>query len=363
MIRVAGLSKTYRQGKKVYPVFSGVTCEINKGDVVGIIGPSGCGKTTFTQCLMTLVTPDSGEIWFDGQNILAPGVDLNRVRKKMGMVFQDFNLFPHLSVLDNITLAPVKLEGIPVEQAEEEAKKFLKEVGLAECASLFPDQLSGGQKQRVAIARCLAMHPDIIFFDEPTSALDTAKKKEVASVIKKLAQQGMTMVIVTHEHKLVQRVCNRIFFFCQGELYEQGTVEEVFGSPKRMLTRAFVQTIFGMNYQINSRDYDLYNLNSELELYCTNNGLSAYINSLELVCEEVLTNFLPFSGSIYVKLKVAYNNTPALTILQEDCSEPILEKEGADEISLMLIKGVCSSVTDYQNGFSRVLTFEFNPQN
>lgn len=361
MIEVKGLSKKYSVAQGDHVVFSNVSCSIRKGDVIGVIGPSGCGKSTFIQCLMTLEQASSGEIWYNGENICAPGVNLNRVRSRMGMVFQDFNLFEHLTVMENIILAPIKIDGLSSAEARAQAMELLRLVGLAECADQYPDQLSGGQKQRAAIARCLAMKPDVIFFDEPTSALDTTKKKEVAAVIKRLAQQGMTMVIVTHEHKLVQRVCNRVFFFCQGELYEQGTLDEVFKNPCRMLTRAYVQSIFGMKYTVNSRDFDLYALNSEIELYCYNNSLAAYTGIVELLCEELLTNIMPYTGKVQVEMKLAYNNTPALTLIQEDCEGPILDREGVDDLSLALLRGYCDDITDQQNGRSRYIKLELKP--
>lgn len=359
MLEVRNLCKHYGSGASRYDVLRNISCKINKGDVVGVIGPSGCGKTTFIHCLMTLLDSSSGEIWFNGQNILAPGVDLNAVRKKMGMVFQDFNLFGHLTVLENIILAPMKLEGMGREEAVAEAMRLLKLVGLSEHASHYPDELSGGQKQRVAIARCLAMKPEIIFFDEPTSALDTTMKKEVASVINRLSQEGMTMVIVTHEHKLIQRTCNRVFFFCQHELYEEGSLDDVFGNPKRMLTRSFVQNIFGMKFTAGSRDFDLYALNSEIDTYCHNNNLQQYIGALQHVAEEMLTNILPFTGPVQLLLKQGYHNDPSFTIIQQNCMESIVDRADLDEISLSIVKGLCNRITDEQMGASRQINFEF----
>lgn len=357
MLEVKNLGKDYGEGREKITVFSNVSCHIEKGDVVGIVGPSGCGKTTFIQCLMSLVRADRGEIWFGNQNIMAKDADIRAYRRKVGMVFQDFNLFGHMTVLENITLAPIIVDGMSQEEADKEAMRLLRMVGLAECAGKYPDQLSGGQKQRVAIARCLAMKPEIILFDEPTSALDPAKKKEVAAVIKKLAQKGMTMVIVSHEHKLIQRVCNKVFFFCQGELYEQGTLDEVFGNPKRMLTKAYVQNIFGMKFTVLSRDYDLYALNSEIGLYCQNNGLHDYENTLELISEEMLTNILPYTGPISIILKLGHDNKPSFTIIQENCSESVMNNPLADEVSLSIVKGLCLDIEEKQDGYSRNIKF------
>lgn len=360
MLKVEDLTLKFKHDKsEEVTLFAGLNCEIRKGDVIGIIGPSGSGKSTFIKCLAALEKPDSGHIYFKGEDILAKGADQDSFRKHTGMVFQDFNLFNHLTVLDNITLAPMILDKKPADEAKEEALALLKKVGIAECAEYYPEHLSGGQKQRAAIARTLAMKPEIVFFDEPTSAMDTAKKKEVAAVIKNLAEEGMTMVIATHEHKLVRRVCNRVFFFCQGDLYEEGTVDEIFNSPKRMLTRAFVNSIYGMRYDITSRDFDIYNMNSEIEMYCASNGLMGYETALEHVCEEVLLNFIPFCGDVHVHVRALYNGSPELTITQDNCNSPILNAD-VDDLSLTIIKGMCASYTEEQNGYNRILKFEFS---
>ena len=236
MIRVEHLSKKYG----TLEVLRDVNAIIEKGEVISIIGPSGTGKSTFLRCLNLLDHPSGGRIEIDGADILAKGADAPALRRKMGMVFQSFNLFAHLSVLENLTLGPVKLLKKSPPDAEAKAMELLRLVGLAEKAHNFPDQLSGGQKQRVAIARCLAMEPEIILFDEPTSALDPTMVSEVLSVIRRLAKQGMTMAIVTHEMDFAREVSTRVFYMDQGIIYEEGPPEVVFEAPVRERTRDFI---------------------------------------------------------------------------------------------------------------------------
>ena len=227
MIRVEHLSKSFGQ----VDVLKDVNAEIRKGEVVSIIGPSGAGKSTFLRCLNLLDHPTSGSIWIDGVDVLARKADVAKVRQKMNMVFQSFNLFAHLSVLENLTLAPIRLRGMDRQAAGEKARDLLRLVGLAEKAESFPDELSGGQKQRVAIARCLAMEPEIVLFDEPTSALDPTMVSEVLAVIRRLARDGMTMAIVTHEMDFARDVSNRVFYMDEGTIYEEGTPQQIFENP------------------------------------------------------------------------------------------------------------------------------------
>ena len=216
---------------------------ITPGEKVVIIGPSGSGKSTFLRCLNLLEIPTGGTITFDGQEITAPGVDINKVRRHMGMVFQHFNLFNHLNVMDNMTLAPVHLKVMTKDEARKKAMELLTRVGLADKAEAFPSQLSGGQKQRVAIARALAMKPDIMLFDEPTSALDPEMVGEVLAVMKELAKEGMTMVVVTHEIGFAREVADRVVFMEGGYIVEQGTPEEVLAHPKEPRTIDFLSKV------------------------------------------------------------------------------------------------------------------------
>ncbi len=224
-------------------VLRGVTEKINKGEKVVIIGPSGSGKSTFLHCLNLLETPDSGEIYFEGVNILDKKTDINKIRQKMGMVFQHFNLFPHLTVMDNITLAPVTLKLKTKQEAEKQAMELLKMVGLEEKAHVYPSTLSGGQKQRIAIVRSLAMNPDVMLFDEPTSALDPEMVGEVLNVMKQLAQNGMTMVVVTHEMGFAREVADRVWFMHEGVIAEQGTPDQIFNHPQNERLKQFLQRV------------------------------------------------------------------------------------------------------------------------
>jgi len=239
MISVRHLQKRY--GK--LEVLKDVNAEIADGDVVSIIGPSGTGKSTFIRCLNLLDRPTGGEILVDGENILDPKTDVPALRRKMGMVFQHFNLFPNLAVIGNVILGPVRLRGQSIRQATRRGLELLDMVGLADKARALPDELSGGQKQRVAIARALAMDPEILLFDEPTSALDPTMVDEVESVIRRLARSGMTMLVVTHEMRFARDIASCVFYMDQGVIYESGTPAEVFGAPKRERTQEFLAKV------------------------------------------------------------------------------------------------------------------------
>ena len=239
MIHVNNLHKSF--GKN--DVLKGINEHIKKGEVVVVIGPSGSGKSTFFRCLNLLEEPTSGEIVFEGNSITDKKVDINKIREKMGMVFQQFNLFPHKTVLENLTIAPIKVKGISKAEAEKKAFELLERVGLTDKAKAYPSSLSGGQKQRIAIARALAMEPDVMLFDEPTSALDPEMVGEVLSVMKDLAKDGMTMVVVTHEMGFAREVGDRILFMDAGNIVEQGTPEEIFSHPKNSRTIDFLSKV------------------------------------------------------------------------------------------------------------------------
>lgn len=239
MIEVKNLEKSFGKNH----VLRGINETINEGEVVCVIGPSGSGKSTFLRCLNLLEQPTSGEVILDGEKINAPDRDIDKIREKLGMVFQNFNLFPHMSVLDNITMAPIKVKGQARGEAEAEARRLLDVVGLLDKAEAYPSSLSGGQKQRVAIARALAMKPEIMLFDEPTSALDPEMVGEVLAVMKQLAEDGMTMVIVTHEMGFAREVADRVLFIDGGVILEQGTPEEIFGNPQNERTQTFLSMV------------------------------------------------------------------------------------------------------------------------
>ncbi len=239
MINVKNLHKKFGS----LHVLQGIDVTIEKGEVVVVIGPSGSGKSTFLRCLNLLEQPTAGEIIFEGVNITDKKNDVNKQRQKMGMVFQNFNLFPHLSVIDNITLGPIKLKKLTPEQAKENAMSLLKRIGLEEKANNYPAQLSGGQKQRIAIVRALAMSPDVMLFDEPTSALDPEMVGEVLEVMKELAAEGMTMVVVTHEMGFAKEVGTRVLFMDEGKIKEDAPPSEIFTNPKDDRTKEFLSKI------------------------------------------------------------------------------------------------------------------------
>ena len=239
MIEVKDLKKAF--GK--LEVLKGITETIQDKEVVCVIGPSGSGKSTFIRCLNLLEEPTGGEVFLDGEKINDPAADIDKIRERMGMVFQSFNLFPHMSVKENITLAPIKVKGMSAEEADKKAMDLLNMVGLADKADSFPGQLSGGQKQRVAIARALAMDPEVMLFDEPTSALDPEMVGEVLQVMKDLAKNGMTMVIVTHEMGFAKEVADRVFFIDQGIIMEQGTPQQIFETPQNERTKSFLSKV------------------------------------------------------------------------------------------------------------------------
>ena len=239
LISVQNLKKSFGN----LEVLKDITTDIRKGEVVVVIGASGSGKSTFLRCLNRLEEPTGGAIVFDGIDITDAKCNINQHRQRMGMVFQQFNLFPHMTVLKNLTIAPMKLRGISKEVATETAMQLLKRVGLADRADAYPSQLSGGQKQRVAIVRSLAMNPDVMLFDEPTSALDPEMVGEVLDVMKQLAAEGMTMVVVTHEMGFAREVADRVLFIDDGKIAEQGTPDEVFGNPKHPRTKEFLSKV------------------------------------------------------------------------------------------------------------------------
>ena len=237
IIRVCDLKKSFGD----LQVLRGINTEVDRGEVVVVIGPSGSGKSTFLRCLNLLETPTAGSIYVDGAEITDPKCDINLHRQKMGMVFQHFNLFPHKSVLENLTMAPIHIKGMEKEQAEQKAMELLSRVGLADRAGAYPAQLSGGQKQRVAIVRALAMEPEVMLFDEPTSALDPEMVGEVLEVMRELAHEGMTMVIVTHEMAFAREVSSRVLFMEEGKLGEEGTPETVFSHPQSPRLQSFLK--------------------------------------------------------------------------------------------------------------------------
>lgn len=344
MIKVEHLYKNFGD----LSVLKDVNIEIHKGEVISIIGPSGTGKSTFLRCLNLLETPSSGSITIDGIDLLDAKTNTNQVRQKMGMVFQNFNLFEHLTVLGNLTIGQVKLLGKSKSQAEATARDLLKIVGLSSKEDAFPSELSGGQKQRVAIARCLSMKPKIILFDEPTSALDPTMVSEVLGVILGLANQGMTMVIVTHEMNFAKEVSTRIIYMDDGMICEEGSPEQIFDNPQHPKTRAFVNRIRSLQFEINGSDFDLYSMNADINVFCSRYSFSKKtVNSLSVLTEELL-QLIPLSeGAI---LCITYSEALSeikITVDVDASFKSILHGDICpDEISLSLINGLSKSVEE-----------------
>ncbi len=344
MIRIEHLRKEYANATPLQDV----NVTINDGDVISVIGPSGTGKSTFIRCLNLLETPTSGNIWVDGVCITDKKCDINKVRQKMGMVFQSFNLFNHMNVIGNIIAAPVDLLKIPKAEAYEEGMRLLRTVGLADKAQNFPEELSGGQKQRVAIARTLAMKPNIILFDEPTSALDPTMVGEVQAVIRDLASQGLTMIIVTHEMRFAREIANRVFFMDEGGIYEEGTPDEIFQNPKREKTIAFIRHINTFTTEILSRDFDFIGLNTGLEEFGRRNGMSQKaIYRLQSVFEELGVQIIlsALGENVKMNLSVDYSQTEERATMRiKYGGDPFDPKDSDNILSLKLAENASESI-------------------
>lgn len=338
MIKVEHLEKKFGN----LTVLKDINVEIHKGEVISIIGPSGTGKSTFLRCLNLLEQPTGGKIFIDEVDILDKNTDVPKMRQKMGMVFQSFNLFNHLSILENLTIGPIKLLNKTKKEAENKAIELLKMVGLAEKADSFADELSGGQKQRVAIARCLSMDPEIILFDEPTSALDPTMVSEVLAVIRRLAREGMTLAIVTHEMDFARDVSNRVFYMDEGLIYEDGPPEQIFENPKKEKTKEFINRVRSFNYHIDSPNYDLYKMNSEIEQFSEKHVFShKMVNDILLIIEELLVLYKSQTETMKVDLRISYSekhNSVEIIFETDDKELNIIENAEPDDIGVMIIK-------------------------
>ncbi|MDD3051968.1 MAG: amino acid ABC transporter ATP-binding protein [Candidatus Cloacimonetes bacterium] len=345
MITVEHLSKKF--GKLT--VLKDINAEIKQGEVISIIGPSGTGKSTFLRCLNLLEHPSGGKIVIDGTDILNKHTDICKIRQKMGMVFQSFNLFSHLTVLENLTIAPIKLLGVSKSEAVKHSMELLQMVGVADKANSFADELSGGQKQRVAIARCLAMKPEIILFDEPTSALDPTMVSEVLAVIRRLARDGMTMAIVTHEMDFAKDVSNRIFYMDEGLIYEEGTPEEIFNNPLKEKTRAFINRVRSFNYHISSPNYDMYAMNAEIENFCEKHVIpKTTVQRILLITEELIEYHKQNVDEIDFHLTVSYSEKNSKIEIMFTCkntNSSIYSDETLDsEVGFTLIKKMSDDI-------------------
>jgi polar amino acid transport system substrate-binding protein len=294
-------------------VLRDITVDIHRGEVISIIGPSGTGKSTLLRCLNLLEQPSGGSIIVDGEDILAKGYAVNKLRQKMGMVFQSFNLFEHKTVLENVIFAPCQLRHEPEEAAREEGMALLRKVGLAEKADAWPSSLSGGQKQRVAIARALAMKPEVILFDEPTSALDPTMVGEVLSVIRQLAQEGMTMLIVTHEMKFAHDVSTRIFFMYDGYIHEDGSPEQVFENPVHSATKAFIQRIRKEKFEIGGPDFDFLGMHSAISAFCHKYGISEKEETAHHLTDQMLDG--PMAPYRPITVRITHSEQSLVTSL------------------------------------------------
>lgn len=345
--------------RKEYPgvtPLTDVNLEVNKGEIISIIGPSGTGKSTLLKCINQLVQPTSGTIIFNGEDITAPGCDISRVRRKMGMVFQYFNLFNNLNVIDNVTAAPVDLLKKPVDDAYIEGMDLLKRVGLAEKSKAFPDELSGGQRQRVAIARAIAMKPDILLFDEPTSALDPTMIGEVLIVIRNLAKEGMTMLIVTHEMNFARYISTRILYMDEGIIYEDGTPEQIFDHPQKEKTRQFIRQLKILQIEINSADFDFPGVQSRIQRFGKDNLLSPHeIYDLQLVFEEtvmqgIIKHIEDTHAGYPVRITIEHSDIDDTSVFSATYGgEKFDPLNDADELSAMIIRNIASEV-NYSRG-------------
>lgn len=361
LIRIEHLSKEYPGARPLIDVCA----EIHKGDVISVIGPSGVGKSTLLRCLNRLEEPTSGRILVDGEVITDPRCDITKIRRKMGMVFQSYNLFHNLNILDNIVAAPVDLLKIPRKQAYQGGRELLERVGLADKASCFPEELSGGQKQRAAIARAIAMKPEIILLDEPTSALDPTMITEVLSVIRDLASEGMTMMIVTHEMKFARDVSNRIFYMDEGMIYEEGTPEQIFDHPVRKKTRAFIKRIKTTSIEINDNYVDFHGIVRQLEMYGKESVLSSSeLRHITLTFEEmVMQNILPVldrrGQGFPVRVEIEHSETDHRAVMEitygGNSYDPLTD---GDELSVMIVNRICSEIHysyNENNGINRMV--------
>ncbi|MDD4817455.1 MAG: amino acid ABC transporter ATP-binding protein [Victivallaceae bacterium] len=334
-------------------VLNDVNAEIQKGEIISVIGPSGTGKSTFLRCLNLLERPTGGKIQVDGVDILAPGADVSKLRMKMGMVFQQFNLFPHLTVIENIMLAPRSLLKQSPADARKRARELLELVGLINKENALPGELSGGQQQRVAIARALAMNPEIILFDEPTSALDPTMVNEVLSVIRNLAKTGITMVIVTHEMRFARDVSTRVFYMDEGVIYEAGTPAGIFDAPKRAKTAAFIHQQGLFVSELAKKEFDLYHFQAEVELFAERCRLPArQLHYLQLLSEELLMNILfPRTGRIRVEIGISEETGKVdfHAIWSGNPENPLDADDEPGEMARIIIRKRCSEIDFFIN--------------
>ena len=343
MIKIEHLKKEYSNAVPL----KDVNVEINDGDVIAVIGPSGTGKSTLLRCINMLDKPTSGHIWVNDVDVTDPKCDLGKVRQKMGMVFQSFNLFGHMTVIENIMLAPMELLKKSKKEAYENGMRLLRMVGLAEKALNFPDALSGGQKQRIAIARTLAMDPDIILLDEPTSALDPTMVGEVQAVIRELAKTGKTMMIVTHEMNFARAISNRVFYMDEGGIYEDGTPEQIFGDPQRENTRRFIRKLKHFELNIESSDYDFLRATNEIEQYCLKNQIPVKMKiRIHQIYEELVQQTLiPMLEKPHIRVILEYSEADESTVFSVQYNgAPLDVTAGDDDFSMAILRNAAKDI-------------------
>ena len=340
MISVKNLCKSY-DGLQI---LKDVNIDFPDGSTTVIIGGSGCGKSTLLRCLNLLEKPDCGTIEIDGEDIVT-AKNVDKLRQKLGMVYQSFNLFSHLSVLENIILAPMKVKKISKEEAISKAYKLLRMVGMENRATHMPDQLSGGQKQRVAIARALAMEPEVMLFDEPTSALDPTMVDEVETVIKRLVDSGMTSIIVTHEMRFARNIASNILFLAEGGVYEEGSPDQIFDNPQKDLTRRFIYRSRMYEEALNKTDIDIYELCSRIRQYAIAYGLTRkQSKGIEYFCEELIYPLIMFNNAVLRIIADENRNEYSITAEFKGLNKDPLSLECIDELGLSIVKAYSSSL-------------------
>ena len=343
MIKIEHLKKEY---SNVTPL-KDLSVEIHDGDVISVIGPSGTGKSTLLRCINQMEKPTSGKVWVNSVEITDKKCDINKVRQKMGMVFQSFNLFGHLTVIENIMLSPMDLLGKSKQEAYDDGMRLLRTVGLAEKALNYPDELSGGQKQRIAIARALAMDPDVILLDEPTSALDPTMVGEVQAVIRDLAKTGKTMMIVTHEMNFAKAISNRVFYMDEGGIYEDGTPEQIFEHPQRENTRRFIKKLKVLELNIESKDYDFLGMAGQIKAYCNKNQIPRKTASrIQLVFEETAQMLASMLENPHVQAVCEYSEATESAEWTVSYAGERLDVTGAgDDLALSVLRGMTERIS------------------
>ncbi len=363
IIKVRGLKKNFG----ALTVLDGVGLDVEEGECIAIIGGSGCGKSVFLRCLELLEKPDAGSIVIDGREITAAGADVDLIRRSMGMVYQRFNLFQHLNVLENLILAPTMLLKMPRAEAITKAEELLSTVGLLSKKFSMPAVLSGGQQQRIAICRSLMMEPKIMLFDEPTSALDPTMVGEVLAVIRMLTKRNLTMLIVTHEMKFAREVSSRVLFFAEHGIYDQGTPEEIFDAPQKPLTVSFINRLKYFHYEITEREFDLIAMQNEIELFGEKYGLSTMeINPIQVCCEEFLMVMLERGYAagepIEIAIDIAYSEAERRTEIVFESRgrefNPLaaeIDEDNLDDLGLLMLTRLTQAHEyEYVDGLNRM---------